>query len=95
MLFELNYGYHPWMLYNKEVNFCYKSKLADEVSAKQRELIIIHQKNLYYAHKLQKKAHDKGVKPWSIANSNKVWLNNKYIKTKQNEKLEAKFFGPF
>ena len=27
--------------------------------------------------------------------SNKVWLNSKYIKTKQNRKLEAKFFGPF
>ena len=25
----------------------------------------------------------------------KVWLNSKYIKTKQNRKLEAKFFGPF
>ena len=25
----------------------------------------------------------------------KVWLNNKYIKTKQNRKLEARFFGPF
>ena len=25
----------------------------------------------------------------------KVWLNSKYIKTKQNCKLEAKFFGLF
>ena len=25
----------------------------------------------------------------------KVWLNSKYIRTKQNRKLEAKFFGPF
>ena len=24
-----------------------------------------------------------------------MWLNSKYIKTKQNRKLEAKFFGPF
>ena len=25
----------------------------------------------------------------------KVWLNNKYLKIKQNRKLEAKFFEPF
>lgn len=27
--------------------------------------------------------------------NNKVWLNNKYIKTKQNPKLEATFFDLF
>ena len=27
--------------------------------------------------------------------SNKVWLNSKYIKTKQNRKLETKFFEFF
>ena len=26
---------------------------------------------------------------------NKVWLKSKYLKTKQNRKLEAHFFGPF
>ena len=31
----------------------------------------------------------------SYAPGDKVWLNNKYIKTKQNRKLEAKFFGRF
>lgn len=25
----------------------------------------------------------------------KIWLNKKYIKTKQNQKLEKMFFGPF
>ena len=51
--------------------------------------------NLYHAQKLEKKIHDKGVKPRSYAPSDKVWLNNKYIKTKQNRKLEAKSFEPF
>ena len=55
----------------------------------------ICQQNLLYAQKLQKKAHDKGVKPQSYALEEKVWLNSKYIKIKQNQKLEAKFFGPF
>ena len=55
----------------------------------------ICQQNLFHAQKFQKKAYDKGVKPQSYAPREKVWLNNKYIKTKQNRKLEAKFFGPF
>ena len=51
--------------------------------------------NLHHAQELQKRAHDKGVKPKSYAPGNKVWLNSKYLKTKQNWKLEAKFFRPF
>ena len=35
------------------------------------------------------------MKPKSYAPGNKIWLNSKYIKTKWNWKLEAKFFGPF
>lgn len=31
----------------------------------------------------------------NYAFSDKVWLNSKYIKTKQNRKLESKFFKPF
>ena len=55
----------------------------------------ICRQNLFHAQKLQKRVHDKGVKPQSYAPDEKVWLNSKYIKTKQNQKLEAKFFGPF
>ena len=57
--------------------------------------MIICRENLHYAQELQKRAHDKGVKPRSYTPGNKVWLNAKYIKTKRNRKLEAKFFGPF
>ena len=51
--------------------------------------------NPHYARELQKRAHNKGVKPSNYVPDDKVWLNSKYIKTKQNWKLEAKFFGPF
>ena len=51
--------------------------------------------NLHHAQKLQNRAHNKGVKPKSYTPGEKVWLNSKYIKIKQNRKLEAKFFGPF
>ena len=57
--------------------------------------MIVCWNNLHYAQELQKQAYNKGVKRRSYAPSDKVWLNSKYIKTKQNRKLEAKFFGPF
>ena len=49
------------------------------------------QQNLHHAQELQKQVHNKRVKPWSYAPGEKVWLNSKYLKTKQNRKLEAKF----
>ena len=57
--------------------------------------MIVCQENFYHAQKLQKRANDKGVKPKSYSPGDKVWLNSKYLKTKQNWKLEAKFFRPF
>ena len=93
--FELNCGYHPRMSYEEEVDSRSKSKSADELSTELRELMIVCRENLHHAQELQKRAHDKGVKPRSYAPGDKVWLNSKYIKTKRNRKLEAKFFGPF
>ena len=83
------------MLYEDNVDPRSKSKSADDLSAELRELMIVCRENLHHAQELQKRAHDKGVKPRSYAPSDKVWLNSKYIKTKQNRKLEAKFFRPF
>ena len=83
------------MSYEEEIDSHSKLKSVDELSAELRELIIICQENLHYAQKLQKRAYNKGVKPRSYVPNDKVWLNSKYIKTKQNQKLEAKFFGPF
>ena len=57
--------------------------------------MIICRENLHHAHELQKQAHDKGVKSKSYALGDKVLLNSKYIKTKHNRNLEAKFFGLF
>ncbi len=58
-------------------------------------MITVYRENLHYAQELQKQAHDKAVKPRNNAPGDKVWLNSKYTKTKQNCKLEAKFFKPF
>ncbi len=51
--------------------------------------------NLQHTQKLQKQYHNKHAKPRSYTPGEKVWLNSKYIKTKQNRKLEAKFFESF
>ena len=80
--FELNCGYHPWILYEEEVNFCSRSKSADKLSGELKELMIVYQENLQHAQELEKWAYDKGVKPRSYAPGDKVWLNSKYIKTK-------------
>ena len=93
--FELNCGYHPRMSYEEDVDPRSQSKSADKLSAELRELMIVCRENLYHAQELQKRAHDKEVKPRSYSPGEKVWLNSKYIKTKCNRKLEAKFFRPF
>lgn len=57
--------------------------------------MVIYCENLYYAQKLQKQSYNKGVNPKSNNLGNKILLNSKYIKNKQNENLETKFFGLF
>ena len=47
--FELNYEYHPCVLYKEDIDPHSKLKSADKLLAKQRELMIVFQKNLYYA----------------------------------------------
>ena len=93
--FELNCGYHPRVSYKENLNSRSKSKTAEELSSELRNLMAACQQNLHHAQKLQKQAHDKGVKPQSYAPGDKVWLNSKHFKTKRNRKLEAKFLGPF
>ena len=93
--FQLNCGYYFRMLYKDNINHYPKSKSADNLSAKLRELMIVCRENLYQAQKFQKRAQNKGVKPKNYILNNKIWLNSKYIKTKQNWKLETKFFGLF
>ena len=46
--FELNYGYHPRMLYKEEVDPRSQSKSVDELSAELRELMIVCQENLHH-----------------------------------------------
>ena len=95
ILFELNCGYHLCISYKEDLNLHSKSKIAKELSFELQNLMAVCQQNLYHAQELQKRAHNKGVKPQNYALGNKVWLSNKHLRTKRNCKLEAKFLGPF
>ena len=93
--FELNYIYHPYVSYKKNVDLCSKFILVVNLANNIRELMTVCWEKLQHAQDLWIQAHKKGTKPRSYIPDNKVWLNSKYIKTKQNRKLRAKFFRPF
>ena len=93
--FELNCGFYPRVSFKDDVDPHSRSRFADKLTNELKKLIYICQQNLLYAQEFQKRAYDKSVKPQSYAPAEKVWLNSKYIKTKWNWKLEAKFFGLF
>lgn len=77
--FELNYGYHSHMSYEKDINFCFKLKSADRLLTELQKLIPIYKKNLHHTQELQKQAQNKARKPKSYAFNNKVWSNSKYV----------------
>lgn len=60
-----------------------------------RELIVICKNNFQQPQKLKKRFYNKYVKLQIYGVGKKFWLNTKYIKIKQNQKLEFKFFGSF
>ena len=82
--FELNCGFYPQVFFEDDLDPRSKSRSVNKLANKLKELMNICQQNLLHAQKLQKKAHNKGMKPRSYAPEEKVWLNSKYIKTKQN-----------
>ena len=94
-LFQLNCRFHLRSSYKKDVDLCSRLKTADELATELRDLMSVCKKNIQHAQELQKQYQDKHAKPRSYAPGEKVWLNSKYIKTKQDRKLEAKFFGSF
>ena len=86
--FELTCGYHPCVSYKENLDSHSKLRTAEELSSELQELMTVCQQNFYHTQELQKSAYNKGVKPQSYA-------LGKYLKTKRNRKLEAKFLGLF
>ena len=93
--FELNCGYHSRMFYKDNIDLYFRLKTAEKLLSELQKLMSICCKNFHYAQELQKRVYNKNTKPISYVLNDKVCLNSKYIKTKQNRKLEAKFFGFF
>ncbi len=93
--FELNFVYHPRVPYEEDVDLRSQSKSAKELATELKKRLAVWQKNLQHAQDFQKQHHNKNVKLRSYTPGDKVWLNRKYIKTKQNWKLKAKYFGTF
>lgn len=83
------------MSFKKDVNPRSQSKMVDDLSAEFCELMTVCRQNFYHAQKLQKQVYENNVKPKSYPPGEKVWLNSKYLKTKQNRKLEVKSFRLF
>lgn len=50
--FKLNYSYHLCVSYKKDIEFRFKSKLADKLLKKLKELMIVCQENLYHTQEL-------------------------------------------
>lgn len=94
-LFELHCGFYPQVSYREDVHHKSRSKAVEKLVAKLEELRAVCRKNLQHTQELKKQDHGKYSKPISYALGKKVWLNSKYINTKQNHKLEPKFFKPF
>ena len=70
--FKLNYRYHLYISYKKNLNLHSKSKTTEELSSELQKLMIIYQQNFYYIQKLQKLAHNKSVKLQSYALGEKI-----------------------
>ena len=93
--FALNCGYYPRISYKENLDLCSKSKTTKKLFSKLYNQMAICQPNLYHAQDLQKQAHNKEVKLQSYIPGNKGRLSSKYLKTKQNCKLETKFLYLF
>ena len=93
--FKLNCGYHLCISNQKDINSCSQSKLTNNLADEFKEFRVIYWENLKYTQDFQKEIYNNGTKPKSYAHNDKIWLNSKYIKIKQNWKLKSKFFRLF
>ena len=75
--FELNCDFHLQVFFKDDVDRRFRSCFANVLVKELRELMDICQQTLFHAQELQKRANDKGVKAWSYAPEEKVWLNSK------------------
>lgn len=59
--FNLNCSYHPYISFKDTIYFYLNFYLANKLAKELRDIMSACQPNLFYAQKIQKQAHDKGV----------------------------------
>ena len=77
IFFELNCGFQPRVSHEEDVEHYTRSKTADQLATELQTFMSICRENLQHDLELQKRYHDKHVKPKSYAIRDKVWLNSK------------------
>ena len=70
--FKFNCDFHPKISFKDNVNSRFRSHSVNKLAKELRKLMDIYQQNLLHAQKLQKNAHDKGVKSRTYALGEKV-----------------------
>ncbi len=65
--FKLNCGYNPRVSFKEDVDPHSRSRSANKLAEKLRELMEVCCQNILHTQKLQKRAHDKGLKSRSYA----------------------------
>ena len=87
--FKLNCGNHFYVSFKNRCDAYSKSFSTKRLAIELRELINLCCQIFLHAQNLQKQVHDKGIKLRSYT------PGKKYIKTKRNWELKAKFFWSF
>ena len=80
--FELNCDFYLRVFYKEDVDPRFRSKTADQLATELQTLMFLCGENLQHTEELQKRYHDKHVKPKGYVPKDKIWLNSKYMKTK-------------
>ena len=93
--FMANLGYDPRMSWEESPDIKSRAKAALDNVQELRQLTSVLRENLQRAQSDQAKFKDKRTKPRAYKVGEKVYLNGKNIRTKRNNKLEWKMFGPF
>ena len=75
--FELNFDIYPRVFYKKDVNPRFKTKTADQLATELHTLMSVYKVNLQHAQELQKRFHNKHIKPRNFVPGDKFWLNIK------------------
>lgn len=92
ILFKLKYDEYLHISFKDKIDPCLNFYLANELVKELRNLRSICQQNLFYTQQFQKQVYDITIKFYNYILGEKIRFNNIYISTKQNQKLESKFF---